>query len=188
MCWRDAKNSYGWVSILLHWVSGFIIVVLWYTGDSAQGASYAESQSIRVLHVSIAFTAYLLIFARVIWRTLKGHPHISGQNRFSHLSAKFTHYLIFLTLVVMLVSGPLVVCSAGQEFYLFGIKIFLAPITAIQSWGVAARYIHGVCAHLLGILILLHVGAAFKHMMFNDDDTFIRIFLPSKTKNKPFIP
>lgn len=186
--WKDAENSYGWVSILLHWVTGLAIVVLLYTGDAIQGlTNYQEARELRSVHVSVALSIYLLLVARIVWRLLKGHPNISGQNHVSRYLAKLTHYLIFVSLLVMLVSGPVVIMSytGSHEAYLFGgIKVVLASFDCLQPLSSLARALHGYFSKLLLILLLLHIGAAFKHMMFNDDETFIRIFIPRK--NTPF--
>lgn len=182
MSWRDSKSSYGWISILLHWLSGLAVIALWLTGDLVQGASYEESVRLRILHVSIALAVYPLIIIRIVWRLLKGHPRISGRSRFAHISAKIVHHLMFLALLVMVVSGPLVILGAGQAFYLFGVKFVLNPSESMQGLSVVARYIHGVFAYLLGGLLLVHVSAAFKHMMFDEDDAFIRILFPKKIK------
>jgi len=33
------------------------------------------------------------------------------------------------------------------------------------------------------ILILIHIAGAFKHLMFNDDDTFISMLIAAKSKS-----
>ena len=42
----------------------------------------------------------------------------------------------------------------------------------------AARAIHAFCGQSILWLTLVHIGGALKHLMFHDDDTIARIFVP----------
>jgi cytochrome b561 len=73
----DNRDSYGWISIILHWLSAGAVLFLWFVGQSA---ALAESDEARLpllnLHVSVALFVASLIIVRVLWRVLKGHPDV----------------------------------------------------------------------------------------------------------------
>ena len=69
----DTRTGYGWVSIALHWTTAIIVLTLWFVGSSIQSDPGTQESTLR-LHTSIAITAYLLLWARVIWRLKIGHP------------------------------------------------------------------------------------------------------------------
>ncbi|MDH3440436.1 MAG: hypothetical protein OEM63_06775, partial [Gammaproteobacteria bacterium] len=48
----DTHSVYGWVSILLHWLTGLFIIVLWLVGKSILNAEPEEIDARRALHVS----------------------------------------------------------------------------------------------------------------------------------------
>jgi len=97
MNYVDTEKSYGWISIILHWVSAASIITLWLTG----------------MPVSI--------FDIVQFPT------------------------------------PFVVNLEAREF--------------VYS-------IHAASAKFLLIVIVLHVSGSVKHLVWNMDDTFLRILLP----------
>ena len=65
---RDTRTGYGWISIALHWLTAIVILTLWFIGSSIQSDLATGSTSTLRLHTSIAITAYVLLWARVIWR------------------------------------------------------------------------------------------------------------------------
>ena len=69
----DTRTGYGWVSIALHWTTAIIVLTLWFVGSSIHSDPETQDSTLR-LHTSIAITAYLLLWARVIWRFKIGHP------------------------------------------------------------------------------------------------------------------
>ena len=74
MRWRDTRTGYGWLSIALHWLTAIAILTIWFVGSSIQNDLAAGSESSLRLHTSIAISAYVLLWFRVIWRFKQGHP------------------------------------------------------------------------------------------------------------------
>ena len=178
----DSDSVYGWISILLHWFSAIVVIVLWFIGESILNASTDEADVQRQLHVSIAASAWLVILLRVIWRLRSGHPHLKGQTLFIHRVAKITHYAMLIALVLMLVSGPMMVWSGGGPIAIFDRLFIPGPIGESESIREIAWFIHTNTAFLLFWLVLLHIGGALKHLMFHSDDTIARIIWPGNNK------
>lgn len=183
MQWQDTQNTYGWISILAHWLSALLILALWFTGDSSQ-SQRLDTSAFLSLHVSLALSVYVLLWARIAWRICVPHPRVSRQKLFSRRAALLLHFLILLCMICMLVSGPIVALGSLNEIRLFGSYILDTGIVFPGEIYEIARAVHGYFATLLLLTISIHIAAAFKHLMFNDDDTFVRILVPPRKANK----
>jgi len=164
---QDQPDSFGWISIALHWSTAIVIVALWILGRSIefQGADSIDAR--RSLHVTVGLIAWLLLAARIGWRIRYPHPRSLGQSDSIHKIARFAHYLMLGLLTVMLLSGPLLALALSGLATRSGMASFIHSV-------------HGVTANLLALLVLIHVGGALKHLMFNDDETIARIFIPRR--------
>jgi len=179
----DSDTVYGWISILLHWVTAIVVILLWFIGKGILDASTEEADAQRHLHVSIAASAWIIILLRVIWRLRSGHPHINGQSKFIHQVAKITHYAALIAVLLMLLSGPMVIWSGGHSILIFDWLSIPGPIGESESIRDIAWFIHSNSALLLLWLVLLHIGGALKHLMFHTDDTIARMIWPGKSRS-----
>jgi cytochrome b561 len=175
---KDSPSSYGWVSIMLHWFTGGIVLTLWFVADSASILdSQQEQQQIR-LHISIATSAYVFLWLRIGWRIKTGHPRLDNQSDLDHKVAKLAHALLLLAIAVLLLTGPVMVWSGGHEvevFDWFGIPGPFGPHPVLHDICAEA---HGYSGLTVIVVTLVHAAGALKHLMFNDDDVFLRIIVP----------
>jgi len=160
----DQADSFGWISIVLHWTTAIAIIALWFIGQSMSGLPLEEVGARRSLHVIIGLSFWILIAGRIFWRLRTKHPHARGQTSRVHQLAKITHYLMLTALTVMLISGPL--------------TVWADPTHAEIAY--AAKMFHSRAAFVLLLLVVLHILGTFKHLMFHDDETVARMFLPRK--------
>lgn len=176
----DRNSVYGWISILLHWLTAIIIIALWFVGQSISWAAPEEIISRRALHVSIAASAWALLLFRVIWRFRSGHPRVRGQTSGIHRIAKTTHYVMLIVVLLMMVSGPTMLWAGGNPVNVFGWFSVPGPIGKSPTTGDLAYFIHSNAALLLFWLVVLHIGGALKHLMFHSDDTIARMIWPGR--------
>lgn len=158
----DKSNSFGWLSIGLHWFATLAIVLLWLIGQSITSQPIEQIDARRSLHVTLGLIAWLPLVARIAWRFKSGHPHVEGQTLLTHRLAKAAHYAMLLVLVVMLISGPLMAWAMPNR-------------TSLSEF---AFIFHSNAAKALAVLVVLHILAALKHLMFHEDETVARIFVP----------
>jgi cytochrome b561 len=176
----DSSSVYGWISILLHWVTAIVVIILWFAGKSISNALPEDMDTQRQLHVSIAASAWLIILFRILWRFRSGHPRVKGQTPFIHRIAKVAHYATLIAVGLMLLSGPLMVWASGHPVSIFGWLSIPGPIGESEATRAFAWFIHSNAALLLLVLVLLHIAGALKHLMFHSDDTVIRMIWPGK--------
>ncbi len=160
----DEANSFGWISILLHWSTALAIIVLWFIGKSIAFQSPELVDARRTLHVTLGLILWLPLAGRIVWRLVATHPRSSGQSLLTHQMARAAHYLLLTMLGLMLISGPLLA--------------WLSPLAGPMAD--TLLFVHANTANVFAILIGLHVLAALKHLMFHDDETVARIFVPRR--------
>jgi cytochrome b561 len=172
----DTGSGYGWISIALHWLTAAIVLAMWVLGTLSQSAPEGDT-SLVDLHTSIGVSAYVLLWARIIWRISVGHPGPRPrQAALLFPLAKFFHHMLLLAIAVMLLSGPLMVWTDGGAIQVFGLAI-PSPLHALPAVHDVLRQIHGYTAAFILIGIVLHVLAVFKHMIVNRDGTFDKIMI-----------
>ncbi len=66
----DSDSVYGWISILLHWITAIVIIVLWFIGKGVMNAEPDSVDAQRQLHVSIAASAWMIIMN---WSQVRFH-------------------------------------------------------------------------------------------------------------------
>ena len=176
----DTGSIYGWISILLHWVTAIIVIALWIIGQSIMNMPLEEVSDRRALHVSIAASAWLLLIFRALWRFRSGHPHVRGQSAVIHRIAVVAHYAMLVIMLLMLVSGPLMVWFDGRAITIFDTVAIPGPLGESQTLSELAWFIHSNAAMALFWLVLLHIGGALKHLMFHSDDTIARMIWPGR--------
>ena len=177
---QDTSNSYGWVSILLHWLTAIWVLSLWFLGNSSQSLAASNSASLSAWHVSMGTVGIVLIALRIWWRWRSGHPRIEGQSSLMHGIGKLAHYAMLLAIVVLVISGPLIPWSVTAPLILFETIAVPSPFVARLDFAEQIRELHFLASTTIIIISTLHIAGAFKHMMFNDDETFIRMLVPRK--------
>lgn len=164
----DQPDSFGWISIALHWTTTVAIIALWLIGQSISNQGADEIDARRALHITLGLVAWLPLACRIGWRLLVAHPHVSGQTSLVHLIARVTHYLILGALGVMIISGPIMAWALPDR-------------TEVAR---VALGFHSQAAVVLLVLVGLHILGALKHLMFHEDETIARMFMPRKTTQK----
>ena len=159
----DQPDSFGWVSIVIHWVTTIVIIALWFIGRSiVEQPSIEAVEARRKLHVTVGLTVWLLLLFRIYWRVRMKHPRADGQSLFIHRVARTTHYIMLVVVGLMMVSGPAMVFMDNRT------------ITDL------ALAVHTISGSVLFALVLLHIGGTLKHIIFHEDDTIVRMLWPKK--------
>lgn len=181
---RDTTTGYGWLSIALHWLTAIVVLVLLFVGDTISTLQGEERGEALRLHTSIAITAYLFLWARIILRFVQGHPGPLPKQRGPFFGiGKITHYALLVAIAVMLVTGPLMVWFAGAAIPVW--DWFVIPSPFEQNFPVrdALHRMHAGSAIVILVLTLLHLAGVYKHAAFNHDGTFAKMLVPAKPKD-----
>lgn len=178
---RDTRTGYGWISIALHWLTAIVILTLWFVGGSIQTDLVGGDDSTLRLHTSIAITAYVLLWARIIWRFTQKHPGpMGGQAGIFYEIGKYTHYAILVAVGAMLLSGPLMVWSRGAVIHVWDWFTIPGPFAANMDLFTFFHTVHVWGARVVIIGTVLHLGGVYKHAAFNQDGTFGKMLVAAR--------
>jgi len=176
----DTKSGYGWISIALHWITAVNVVAMLTIGVMSQGATIDVHARLVHLHTSIGLAMYALLWGRIVWRFVVGHPGpLPRQGRFFFAIGKYIHFTLLAAIAVMLVSGPLMAWSAGDSIGVFGLTL-PSPILRMPQTHDLLRRVHGLTASFILAGLILHVLAVFKHTVINRDGTFDKIMIADR--------
>ncbi|AAV83395.1 cytochrome b [Idiomarina loihiensis] len=181
--WKNTSDKYGLTAVLIHWLSALIIFGLFALGWWMLTLTYYD-EWYRLgpwWHKSFGITLLIVTVLRVFWTLTNTKPKPLGS-KFERLGAKAGHFLLYLLLFTVMISGFLISTADGSSISVFDWFSVPAVITDLPKQEDIAGDIHWYSALSLVILAGGHGLAALKHHFINRDSTLIRMF--GKTKRK----
>lgn len=178
----DTATGYGWISIALHWVTAIAILAILFIGSSITAQEdMAERERLLRLHTSIAISVYAVLWARIVWRFVKGHPGpLPGQAGLFYAIGKYTHYAMLVAVALMLLSGPLMVWARGMEIHVFDWLTIPGPFEMNIALYDALHAVHVWGSRVIIVGTVLHIGGVYKHAAFNQDGTFGKMLVAAR--------
>lgn len=178
--WRDTADTYGQLSILLHWliagvVSGLFALGLWMVGLDYYDAWYHRAPA---LHKGIGVLLLGVMLLRAAWRCGNPQPRLSGTPLQRGL-ARAMHRSLYGLLFAVIISGYLISTADGRPVDVFGLMQLPATLSGLEQQEDIAGIFHKVLAMLMMALAALHALAALKHHLIDHDRTLLRM-LPGK--------
>ncbi len=175
---KDTRTGYGWISIVLHWVTAAFVLTMLFVGNSIPSVHGGAYQDKLRLHVGLAFIFYLFMWFRIWWRFAKGHPApLPKQRGFFFYVGKYTHFGLILALALMLVSGPLMASSGGFPLAVFDWFTIPPLIDVNVDVFTVAHFLHVAGATILGWGAFLHICGSAKHFLIDNDGTLDKMLV-----------
>jgi len=175
---KNTIHTYGLVAKTLHWVSAITIISLFFLGIWMVDLDYDHDWYYPAphYHESFGILLALLIIFRLIWRwvNISPTPSITTstlEKRIAHL----THIIIYLSILIILISGYLIPTSDNRGIEVF--TWFTVPSLGElidQQTDIAGKIHYWLSYGLMG-LISIHVLAALKHHFINQDNTLTKM-------------
>jgi cytochrome b561 len=127
-------------------------------------------------HRSLGATVFALAALRLLWRLWRPPPPLPPETPgWIKLSAWFSHRLLYAFILILPIIGWLGSSAFGAPVHIYGLfdlPPLVAPdrplantLFAIHIWG----------AFALAALVVLHIGAAFYHLLVRRDSVFRRM-------------
>ncbi len=176
--YNNDTSRYTTTAITLHWVVAALVFTMIGLGLYMTGIPKGtpERAFFYNLHKSIGLTTAILVLFRLWWRARNPPPPLpTSMPRWEVQAANVSHALLYMCLIVMPLSG-----FAASQFTKYGVTYF--GLFKIPPMGTENKFIydllqgvHEVTAAILITLIVIHVLAAFKHLLINRDKVFQRM-------------
>jgi cytochrome b561 len=176
--WKNTNNRWGWISIIIHWltavtVTGLFVLGLWMVELDYYDAWYKKAP---FTHKSIGILLFGLTMLRFFWRSVNVIPEpLKNHTPFERKAAHAAHLALYLLLISVMISGYLISTADGRAIEVFGWFKIPAILHGIKQQEDIAGSIHLALAITLIGTAVVHALAAIKHHVIDRDQTLKRI-------------
>lgn len=181
---RDTAHGFGIVSIIFHWLSAVITLLLFGLGVYLTSYGYYQANFLEIAHFHYALGILLLglVSIRLLWRLTNKTPVTLAKNLAGKMGIKLVKFVLYVSLFAVLVSGYLICTAEGQTINVFGLfqvpSVVLLETPEVNLAGKTHKYV----AWGLFAVVLLHAFAALFHHFFVKDRTLLRMIKPFSAK------
>ena len=174
MSLTNTLTEYGTISKIFHWLSAAVLIIQIPLGFCLVDMDFSEKRlTIESLHVTLGISVFYLTLFRLIYKTFNPTPPLqnsifAGQK----LIAKLNHYLLYISILTITISGALKKLYNGEE-----LDIFFSKIEIKDNFELADIFyeIHIIGNFTLIGLITLHILAVIVHKLFFKENLLKRI-------------
>ena len=162
---KPQKYSSLWIS--LHWAIAILLFLVFALGLSTRYLPAENWQVYVSWHMPLGITVLVLMLVRIIVRSRTPHPEpATTGNKVLDKIGDITHYLLYILAVMMPLSGMALSIS-------YGLSPIQSSFISNLRW---VPVLHRIIAPTFGLLILLHVSAAFYHQVIRKDQLLSRMW------------
>lgn len=171
------QDRYTRPAVVLHWLIALIIVATFPVGLYMADLALSPAK-LRIFsyHKWAGVTVFLLALVRVLWRATHAAPPLpAGMPRWQQLAAHGTHYLLYLLLFAIPLSGWLMSSAHGFQTVYFGILPIPDLLTKNKVLAEQLELVHKLLNFTMAGLVAVHAAAALKHHFLDRDDVLVRM-------------
>ena len=174
MSLRNTLTEYGAISKIFHWLSAAVLIIQIPLGFYLVDMDFSEKRlTVESLHVTLGISIFYLTLFRLIYKTFNPTPPLqnsifAGQK----LIAKLNHYLLYISILTITISGALKKLYNGEE-----LDIFFFNLEIKDNFELAEIFyeIHIIGNYILVTLITLHISAVIIHKVLFKENLLKRI-------------
>ena len=165
----NSSEEYGLLAKLFHWLTFIILIIQIPFGFYLVGLEFSDRRiDLENIHILIGITIFYFVLLRLIWKLFNPSPKsehnfFKGQN----LIAKTNHFLLYVGIFAITISGVLKKLYMGEKlnFFIFKYAFKESNFQLADSFYV----VHIYANYLLIALVSLHVLATIAHHVFFKD-------------------
>ncbi len=174
---------YAPLAIGLHWLIALMIL-----GSFSVGLYMADlpfsPQKLKIFswHKWAGVTIFILVVLRCTWRLFNAAPPLPDNlPKWQRWAAAATHYLLYVLMFAIPLSGWLMSSAKGFQTVYFGVLPIPDLLQKNADLGDILRNVHEALNWLMFSVVALHAAAALKHHFIDKDDV-LRRMLPTRHK------
>ena len=165
----NSSEEYGLLAKLFHWLTFIILIIQIPFGFYLVGLEFSDRRiDLENIHILIGITIFYFVLLRLIWKLFNPSPKsehnfFKGQN----LIARANHFLLYLGIFAITISGVLKKLYMGEKlnFFIFKYAFKESNFQLADSFYV----VHIYANYLLIALVSLHILATAAHHVFFKD-------------------
>ena len=171
---KNSLTEYGFISKIFHWLSAAVLVAQIPLGFYLVDLDFSENRVfIENIHVTIGLGIFYLTILRLIYKLFNPTPAL-GNSVFigQRVIAKLNHILLYLSILVITISGALKKLFNGEI-----LDLFFFDLEIRDNFDLAELFyeIHIFGNYTLIALILLHISAVIIHKILFKENLLKRI-------------
>jgi cytochrome b561 len=177
------SGRYTLTAQALHWITAALMFVVlpvaWVMVNVPKSAEFRDL--LFTLHKSVGLTIVVLVAFRIGWRGKHPVPPLEvGLTRWEKVAASGSHWMLYVVLVGMPISGYLLDAAGGYSISYFGL-FFVPLLPKSPALSSAATWVHvAVGQWLVYTLIFLHIAASIWHISVRRDGVLDRMLPPQQ--------
>ena len=174
----NTEKQYGLLTITIHWLVAIAFFALFAVGFWMVDLGYYDDwyRKAPELHKSVGVILLLVMLMRVALKWFQVSPKpLAGTSEVQEKAAHIAHFILYLLVFVILVSGYLISTADGRGIDVF--ELFELPSIGLlfDNQEDIAGAIHKYVAYAGMGLVILHALAALKHHFIDKDQTLLRM-------------
>lgn len=175
--WRNTSQSWGVIAKTLHWGVALLILAQFALGWTAVSWRLSPTKfDLFVWHKSIGITVLALVVLRLLWRAWNPPPGLPVDTApWERRAAQLSHFLLYLLMLAMPLSGWVINSAANIPFKLFWLIPLPDLIGPDKSLAETAKLVHLILFWLLAAAVTLHAAAALRHHFGKRNDVLRRM-------------
>ena len=170
----NSLTEYGFISKVIHWLSAAVLIIQIPLGFYLVDMDFSDKRlTVESIHVTLGLSIFYLILFRLLYKTLNPTPRLQnslfpGQK----IIAKLNHIFLYVSILVITISGALKKLFNGEELDMFFFKLEIK-----DNFELAEIFyeIHIVGNYTLIALISLHIFAVIVHKLLFKENLLKKI-------------
>jgi len=172
---ETTPTRYHPVNVVLHWLIAIMVIGAFAVGmtflDSTPNNAPEKVFYLQIHSVWGMALALFLVIRLITHFTLKRPAPADAGHPLLNLVAKIVHFLLYVGVFAMLLSGANMSMQAGLQ------KVFVGLGALPDDFFVfPPRALHGMTFSVLFVLILIHFGPAMYHQFIRKDNLLSRMW------------
>ena len=117
----NSLTEYGFISKVFHWLSAAVLIIQIPLGFYLVDMDFGDKRlTVESIHVTLGLSIFYLILFRLLYKTLNPTPRLQnslfpGQK----IIAKLNHIFLYVSILVITISGALKKLFNGEELDMF---------------------------------------------------------------------
>ena len=165
----NSLTEYGLLAKLFHWITFIALIIQIPFGFYLVELEFSDRRiDLENIHILIGISIFYFVLLRLIWKLFNPspkseHSFFRGQN----LIAKINHFLLYVSVFAVTISGVLKKLHMGEKlnFFIFQFAFKESNFQLADSFYV----VHIYANYLLIALVCLHILATVAHHVFFKD-------------------
>jgi cytochrome b561 len=174
-----AGGRYDRLAMILHWLTAVLVLTQFALAEVWGFLPHGTARhTLQWLHISLGVSLTVVVLVRLAWRATLSRRLPPAGTGLAEVAAQAVHYLFYVLLITMFVTGFTKLWSQDHAASFFGLFAIPSPFTISKTWHPSASAVHHWVAWTIIALAGLHGGAAlFHHYILRD--AVLRRMLPN---------